>query len=163
MRLALAGAVAAVLITASAAPAAFADSTTSPADGAAVAAPFCDLNLHTMVETCAPTEAELLARTRSTRATTYILAYMYDNAGNTGSYYTIRDTAPCDTNSDVDYNVSNIGDAWNDRISSWSAFAECQVRIYENASFGGASYGAYTSSSYVGAAMNDRTTSIRLY
>jgi hypothetical protein len=163
MRLAQTVALAAVLTLFGTAPSAFADAN-SAATGADEPLPYCNLNLATMVETCAPTEVELLAQTRSSRAAaaTYILAYMYDSAGNTGLYYTITNTAPCDTNSDVDFSVTNIGTTWNDRISSWTGFAECELRIYENATFGGASYGTYTSSSYVGDAMNDRTTSIRL-
>lgn len=159
MKLAITGIAAAAVLTISAAPASAA--TTSPS-GQETPLPYCNLNLDTMVETCAPTEAELIQKTRAARAT-YILAYMYDNAGNTGSYYTISNSSPCDTNSDVDFSVANVGTTWNDRISSWTGFAECQIRVYENASYTGSSYGAYTSSSYVGDAMNDRTTSIRLY
>ena len=120
MRLAQTVALAAVLTLFGTAPSAFADAN-SAATGADEPLPYCNLNLATMVETCAPTEVELLAQTRSSRAAaaTYILAYMYDSAGNTGSYYTITNTAPCDTNSDVDFSDTNVGTTWNDRISSW--------------------------------------------
>lgn len=140
-----------------------APATAATAVGAEDSLPYCSLNLSTSQLVCAPTEAELLAKRGRSVAADYVLAKMYDSAGNTGSYLEILFSSPCDTNSDVDYSVSNVGSTWNDRISNWTGYSECQVHIYENSSWGGASCGAYTSSSYVGDAMNDRTTSIRFY
>jgi hypothetical protein len=57
----------------------------------------------------------------------------------------------------------NVGTTWNDRISSFQGFSNCQIRIYENANFTGATDGAFTATDYVGDAMNDRTTSVRYY
>jgi hypothetical protein len=128
-----------------------------------VSTPYCSLNLDTKEEVCADSEAELVAKKGKQPRATYILAKMYDHADYGGSYLEVTASNACDTNSDIDYSIPNVGSTWNDRISSWRGYAQCQIRIYENASFGGASYGAYTNSSYVGAAMNDRTTSIRFY
>ncbi len=50
---------------------------------------------------------------------------------------------------------------WNDRISSFRSYAGCRTTIFEHASYGGSTYGPYTNSSYVGAAMNDKASSIR--
>ncbi len=127
------------------------------------APPFCSLNLATDVMVCAATEAELLTKKGPQPYSTFILARFYDKADYAGSYLEVTNTAPCDTNSDVDFSDTNVGTTWNDRISSWHAYADCEARIYENAAFGGASYGAYVDRNYVGDALNDRTTSYRLY
>ena len=132
--------------------------------------PYCSFDLSTGRHACADTEAAMIAArdaARSAQSTTYVLAKLYDNNGRTGPYAEIDASGPCDTNSDVDWSTTNIGidisTYWNDRISSFQGYSNCQIRIYENANFGGASYGTYTSSNYVGDAMNDRTTSLRYY
>lgn len=62
-----------------------------------------------------------------------------------------------------EFAVSNIGSTWNDRISSFQGYSNCQPRLFENANYTGANYGPYDHSANVGAAMNDRTTSIIFY
>ncbi len=129
--------------------------------------PYCSVNVNTQVVTCAPTEAGLAAARHraavASLAPTYLLARLFDDANRTGVYYEVVASGPCDTNADLDWEVANIGSAWNDRVSSFQGYSSCQVRVYENASYGGASYGTYTSTDNVGEAMNDRTTSMRFY
>jgi hypothetical protein len=91
----------------------------------------------------------------------YVLAIVYDNANYGGSSLTFTASGPCDTNADVDWQNANIGSTWNDRISSFKSYSDCQTKIFENANFGGASYGSVSNTTYVGDAMNDRTTSIK--
>ncbi len=66
-----------------------------------------------------------------------------------------------DSNSDVDWQVGSMPYGWNDRVSSFKSFGQCATRIWENNNFTGASYGYIVNSSYVGAAMNDRASSIQ--
>jgi hypothetical protein len=129
------------------------------------AVPYCSLNLSTGRTVCAATEAGLNAATSRglSPESTFVLAKLYDQAGRTGPYLEIQASGPCDTNSDIDWGTANVGTTWNDRISSFQGFSNCQIRIYENANFTGATYGAFTATDYVGDAMNDRTTSVRYY
>jgi hypothetical protein len=142
----------------------------APGPASAASLPYCNRDLDSGVETCAATEAELLAKlgqaggaTAFATTTTYLLARLYEDANRSGAYYSFTASAPCDTSTDMDYEVANIGSVWNDRVTSFQGYQDCQIRVYEHASFGGLSYGAYTFTDNVGAAMNDLTTSFRLY
>lgn len=129
---------------------------------AETALPYCRYDLTSQALTCASTPEGLNVGV-TTYATSYLLARLYDDADRTGVFYEITGAAPCDSNADVDASVANIGSAWNDRVSSFQGYSSCEIRVYENASYTGASYGAFASSNYVGDPMNDRTTSVRLY
>ncbi len=145
----------------------------TPAQAVTVAGgalPYCNRDLDTGVETCASSEsglrvalAESAGPTSYAAATSYVLARLYDDINRTGVYYSLTGSAPCDTSADLDLELANIGSTWNDRVSSFQGYYDCQIRVYADASFGGSSYGAYTYTDYVGAAMNDLTTSVRLY
>jgi hypothetical protein len=63
--------------------------------------------------------------------------------------------------SDVDGQIASLTSFWNDKISSYRTYAACNVKHYEHSNFGGASVGYHASRSYIGDAMNDRTSSIR--
>lgn len=65
------------------------------------------------------------------------------------------------TTGDVDAQFASMPSGWNDVVSSFRGFSNCWVKIYENSNFGGASFGYAGSSSFVGSAMNDRTSSVR--
>lgn len=66
-------------------------------------------------------------------------------------------TGPTDN---VDASSSSLG-GWNDIISSYKTYANCWAKHYEHSYFGGASIGYSGTLSYIGNAMNDRTSSIR--
>jgi hypothetical protein len=63
----------------------------------------------------------------------------------------------CDTDVGFEWEVSNIGSTWNDRISAAVGFDGCQGVYYEHANFDGAS----VETIWDGGAMSDETTSIR--
>ena len=143
---------------------------------AATTLPYCSFSIDTGVVACAATEGGLRsaltvasgaspsrALFSATATTTYVLGRLYDDANRTGAYFEITASGPCDTSSDVDWELSSLPAAWNDRTSSFLGSSSCELRVYENNSFGGLSYGAYASTDYVGDAMNDRTSSVRFY
>jgi hypothetical protein len=139
---------------------------TAPSAFGATAAggtPYCRLDVETGALTCSATEEGLSGARLSlvAAASVVVLGRLYDDINRSGPYLELTASGPCDTNADVDWEVANVGSTWNDRTSSFQGFNGCQVRVFENASFGGASYGPLTSSDYVGSAMNDRTTSVR--
>ena len=94
--------------------------------------------------------------------TTYVLGTVYADAGyaTSGGTYTFTSSSDCDTNPDVDYQVPVMPAGWNDRISSFKSYGRCATKLWEN-TFSGASYGFTVTSSYVGAGINDRASSIQ--
>lgn len=144
--------------------------TLSPAAAATTApantTPYCRYTITTGSLLCAPTEAglqSLVSCTVAPLASSYLLGRFYDDINRTGPYLDIFASGPCDTNADLDWSVFNIGSTWNDRVSSFQGYSACEIRIYENEGYTGATYGTYSSTNYVGDAMNDRTTSMRFY
>jgi hypothetical protein len=127
----------------------------------AAAAPVevCSLDLSTGAYSCS-TDA---AATRPTveAASTTLLARMYDapNRSVADGYLDIFAAGPCDTAPDVDWQVGVMPTGWNDRISSFQGFSECDVRLWQNGGFSGASYGPATSANSLGA-MDNQTSSL---
>lgn len=96
-------------------------------------------------------------------ATNYVLSQIYADAGYSGSSYNIYSEGGCDTDAYADKQLDTMPTGWNDRVSSFHSFSQCQTKLYEDGYFGGATYGPYTDSSNVGNAMNDRTSSMKFY
>ncbi|MFF0477176.1 hypothetical protein [Streptomyces sp. NPDC004284] len=94
---------------------------------------------------------------------TYVGGIQYWDSGYGGSTYTVTTSGTCDDSLDTDYSLSQVASAWNDGISSFRGYSNCGETLYEHGGFGGATYGIYTSSSYVGDAMNDRASSITFH
>src|SRR4051812_29446336 len=96
-------------------------------------------------------------------AVSYVLGIEYQHANWQGATLTFTGNAPCTTTiNDVDYSVPSIGYlGWNDVISSFRSFSNCWTKDYEHDNFGGASVGFVGSLSYIGDAMNDRTSSVQ--
>jgi hypothetical protein len=77
--------------------------------------------------------------------------------GSSSIYWS--EAADCRTSS---FEVAQVADAWNDRISSAQAYSYCNHSAhFEHADFTGAQVDCGTDCAYIGHAMNDRTTSIR--
>jgi hypothetical protein len=71
-------------------------------------------------------------------------------------------TKNCTTSTNnTDYEVTSMPAGWDNVISSYRTFANCWVKHYENTGFGGASVGYHGSRGYIGAAMDNRTSSER--
>lgn len=75
---------------------------------------------------------------------------------------------PCDSSG---YGVTFVGSAWNDKISSFKVFNNCNwTRAYSNANFNVTSTGVVSgickryqgNTSFVGAALNDQISSFRI-
>lgn len=60
---------------------------------------------------------------------------------------------------DVDLIYNSVPSGWDNIISSFRGFSNCWTRIWENPNRTGSSFGFTSESSYVGDAMNDRTSS----
>jgi hypothetical protein len=91
-----------------------------------------------------------------------VIGIFYLNSGYGGSTYTITagGTTSCTTTtSDSDF-TSGFSSAWNDEASSHRGYANCDVKVYENAGQGGASLPYYTYISSYGA-LNDEISSAR--
>lgn len=118
--------------------------------------------------TCAESE---VARDSLTASTTVLLMTWYKDANFSGSSTTINGCCgPCDA---AGYGIQNVGSSWNDVISSFKSFNNCnRVRGYADINYGGT--GATwqdlsgigvtpaLSVSFVGSTMNDRISSFLL-
>ena len=85
----------------------------------------------------------------------------YDAANRTGAYYALYGTA-CDTKADIDGSYT-LPSSWNDRISSFQGFGNCETPLYQNGHFTGSTYGPAFATDNVGATMNDQTSAVRVY
>jgi len=92
-------------------------------------------------------------------SSTVTIGVVYENInyGGASNVYVVSEA--CDTLSDVDYQVNLASTVWNDRISSFESFENCDTKLWSD-TYSGTGYGWYTSSLNVGA-INDLTSSIQ--
>lgn len=105
----------------------------------------------------------------SAPATSYLIGKIWQDQNKSGSSYEFFVSGPCNGNhSDVDWELGVLNDiGWNNKISSFQGYSNCYIKLYENINYNtaaaGSTYGPYSSSNYVGNAMNDQSSSIRFY
>jgi hypothetical protein len=91
----------------------------------------------------------------------YLLGVYYADANYGGPTLSVYGNGTCDGDPNtVDWGLPVMPAGWNDVISSFKSYSNCTSTIFENGNYGGASYTA-VNSTYVGNAMNDRTSSIK--
>lgn len=111
-------------------------------------------------------EAKLNATTvgasRSSRVADTIISIEYPERdfGGDDQIWTASEGCPDNNIDDVDHEDSDMNGRVN-VVSSYKSFVNCWVEHFENISFGGASVGPLPTRSYIGAAMDNRTSSIR--
>ncbi|MFJ8229250.1 hypothetical protein ACIQ9E_04695 [Streptomyces sp. NPDC094448] len=91
-----------------------------------------------------------------------VVGIFHWNSNHTGSTFTVSapGTTSCTTTlSDSDF-TSGFTSAWNDEASSHRGYANCAIKVYENAGQGGASLPYYVSASSYGV-LNDQISSAR--
>ena len=92
-------------------------------------------------------------------AATFVVGIEYEHANFGGATLTISSGVTC---SGYTLSLSSMPSGWNDVISSAKAYSYCNHSLhYEHVNFSGASIDCGTACSYVGAAMNDRTSSLK--
>ncbi|WUI02816.1 beta/gamma crystallin family protein [Spirillospora sp. NBC_00431] len=90
-----------------------------------------------------------------------VIGFEYQHSKFRGRVWTVRTSHGCDRDNGVEWEVKSLYDNWwNDRISSFETFANCQANHYENAGGRGVDHGYRNSTRHMGA-MNDQTSSIR--
>lgn len=89
----------------------------------------------------------------------FVIAIEYQDSNHGGNSLIVPSSVTCD-GFDLSYaSLSPFG--WNDKISSAFAFSGCNNSFhYEHDNFGGAVFNCFTNCDNLGAAMNDRTSSI---
>jgi hypothetical protein len=92
-------------------------------------------------------------------AATYVIGIEYTAANYGGASYIFGASATC---SPATFGVTSMPAGWNETISSARAFSGCNHSYhYEHTSYTGAVKDCGTDCSYIGDALNDRTSSIR--
>lgn len=94
-----------------------------------------------------------------------VIGTMFVDANFQGASFTWTAGRACDGNaSTLDYWVTSLVPVgWNDVISSFRSFSNCQTVLFEDVDFGGTSTPKEIDMSFVGGAMNDRASSIQWY
>ena len=114
------------------------------------------------------TSASPVAAVPDAGSGSFLLGKLYQNANFGGASQEIYGTSGCAaphtlaSGWDWERNLSQAP-AFNDETSSFQGYSNCSVQLFENSNYTGATLGPLTSSSYVGDAMNDRTSAVRFY
>lgn len=105
--------------------------------------------------------AGLSARTQQPSASPYVIGIEFVHSSFQGPTLTITSSVTCSGYSHS-LGLGAFPAGWNDTISSALAFSNCNHSYhYEHDSQGGAVIDCGTACSYIGDAMNDRTSSLR--
>lgn len=97
----------------------------------------------------------------ATSAPDVVIGIEYEHSGYRGSSLIASAPYGCDDSADADWQYSSMPSGWNDRISSYRVYNNCLVDHWEHVNFVGSHTGLNGTRSYIGDAMNDRTSSIR--
>jgi hypothetical protein len=92
--------------------------------------------------------------------TSAVLGVSWKDAGYSGASVSWSASSGCDSDADIDWQVSYVGDTWNDIISSAKSYNNCQSKYWQNYKCWGSATSWFTSLSYFGT-MNDRASSIQ--
>ncbi|WP_155372669.1 hypothetical protein [Catellatospora vulcania] len=92
-----------------------------------------------------------------------VISIEYTGSNFSGSALIWSGTAgKCSTpTGNVDYQISSMPAGWNNVITSFRTYANCWVKHYESNSYGGAVIGYGPTDSYIGAVMDNQTSSQR--
>ncbi|HEY3548770.1 MAG TPA: hypothetical protein VGK17_22075 [Propionicimonas sp.] len=99
--------------------------------------------------------------TVSPASNSFIIGKLFDDINYGGGSYEILASGPCASGTPTWY-LNDVGSAWYGRVSSFQGYSNCNVTIYEGTYQTGAQLGPLSYSAWVGAAMNDRTKSVKL-
>ena len=123
-----------------------------------------DLTTHDWSCTTSPATAARMVRPAAEGAGSILLGRFYDetNLDGSGAYFNVTAASGCDANADLDYSVGSMPSGWNDRVSSFQGYNGCQVKLWQNGGFGGASYGP-VSYAYTVGPLDNQASSITFY
>jgi len=98
---------------------------------------------------------------RPSAGSTTLLARLYDapNRSTADGYLDVFAAGGCDSSPDGDWELGTVPSGWNDRVSSFQGFSGCEVRLWQNGGFAGASYGPAPSAGTLGA-LDNATSSL---
>jgi hypothetical protein len=110
----------------------------------------------------AKVDASNAARSASSAAYDTVISIEYTGSSYSGSDLIWVGTGNCSTSTNnTDYEVGSMPAGWVNVISSYLTFANCWVQHWEDPSHQGAVVGYHGSRSYIGAALDNRTSSQR--
>jgi hypothetical protein len=139
-----------------------ASSTVKVSAALSAATPYCSAELtpgSTVVKNlrCYSAHSAMIA---ALPAVTTVLSIDYMNASYGGASYTWTSTSVTSCTYWPEFEEPSMPSGWNDDISSYRDYAGCNYNPhYENINYGGAISDCTPDCSYIGAAMNDRTSS----
>ncbi|WP_242910625.1 beta/gamma crystallin family protein [Actinomadura terrae] len=90
-----------------------------------------------------------------------VIEISFEHKDFQGTSLTWEASSGCNDSNDVEWQAASVSGWWNDQISSFRTYAKCQSDHWEDINFQGISTGYRNTTSYIGNAMNDRTSSIK--
>ncbi|MCR1785155.1 hypothetical protein KVF89_21630 [Nocardioides carbamazepini] len=80
-----------------------------------------------------------------------VTAIFYDGTYGSGAALVMEAASGCDDDPDVEWAWPTLTSDWRNRIRSGTGYARCDFKVWNNASYGGASYGYVATSGHFGA------------
>ncbi|MEU8004782.1 hypothetical protein AB0B66_26790 [Catellatospora sp. NPDC049111] len=92
-----------------------------------------------------------------------VISIEYTGSNHTGSdLIWVGQSGNCSTSTgNTDYTISSMPAGWDNVITSYRAYANCWIKHFENTGHGGAVVGYEGARSYIGGALDNRTSSQR--
>lgn len=92
-----------------------------------------------------------------------VVAEEFEHSNYGGGKFTIKLPFDCTaTGSDTDYGFANMPSGWDNVVSSFKNYHGCDANHFDGLGFTGASTGLADTTTYIGNAMNDKTSSLKL-
>lgn len=90
------------------------------------------------------------------------IAEEFEHTNYGGGRITVKVGFTCTTSgSDLDFGLGNMPTGWNNAVSSFKNYANCDANHYDGAGFTGLSTGYADSTTNIGSSMNEKTSSIK--
>ncbi|WP_436700821.1 hypothetical protein [Nocardioides sp. BYT-33-1] len=101
--------------------------------------------------TAAPEAPDPADSSGSAALASVVTAVFYDGTYGTGAALVMEAPSGCDDDPEVEWAWPTLTSSWRNRIRSGTGYARCDFKVWNNASYGGASYGYVASSGHFGA------------
>ncbi|RKS79016.1 hypothetical protein BZB76_0454 [Actinomadura pelletieri DSM 43383] len=90
-----------------------------------------------------------------------VISIEFEDANYGGRSNVIEADGVCDDNDDIEYSAPTLPEDWNDTITSFKTYVQCQVNHYQHPDYQGTRTGWLEDTPNIGSIMNDRTSSIQ--
>jgi hypothetical protein len=90
----------------------------------------------------------------------YVLSIWYSDAGWKGATNTVTAGGMCDGAAGLDFSTPVMPSGWNDRISSYHSYSNCETMLWRDGNLTGPTYGPFANATLGASSMNDKASSV---